>query len=134
MEMPINIIVVLFVALIVGGAILLFSKNALNHAQQDLNDKWRDDPVNKESVIELGVASSAEIVNLANACVRKGRQSASVDSSLCFGVFATSITPLGPLQGTALDEGFTLDTMGVVGAPTAVRITYDPMNKIFISS
>lgn len=130
--MPIQIIVVFFIVLVVGGAILGFSKNTLNRAQQDLNE-WRTDPAKKDLVVEVTEANETTILSLANACVSENV--GNVDEKVCFALFADSFTiaDWSAMNDTALESSFRLDTDGVSGTPTAVRITYNPTGRIIVS-
>jgi hypothetical protein len=137
MEMPIQIIIVLFVAVVVGGAIIAFSQSTLSRAQQQLADKWRDDPALKNSIVEVSDATDNTIITLAQACYKM--RSATPDASVCFALFAKTWSAHFPtLDNTNLGAeygNYTLDTTGVTATEiTAVKIRYDPLGKIRVAT
>jgi hypothetical protein len=128
MEMPIQVIIVLFLALVVGGAILAFSQSSLNNAQQTLNDQWKNDPANKDQVVEVATATDATILNLAKECVK--RNAGSVEEQLCFALFATQYQVNWNLINNAeLGQGFNLSVQMQNPNANALRITYDPFTN-----
>jgi hypothetical protein len=132
MELPIQVIVVLFVALIVGGAIVAFSQQSLRNAQETLNERWREDPANKQLVVDVVEADEGTILSLANECVRKS-QGVVAEQTTCFAVFSPSFTDLASLNDRELLEGFKLNTTGAPDTPQAVRITYNPAGTVEVS-
>jgi hypothetical protein len=131
MELPIQVIVVLFIALVVGGAIIAFSQDAFNRAQIDIND-WRADPQKRDMVVEVNEATDQTIEGLANSCVRENI--GNIDEKVCFALFASAFTvDWGSLHGMTLENNFTLDTTAVDPGANAVRITYHPLKKVIVS-
>ena len=129
MEMPIQVIVVLFVALVVGGAIIAFSQNTLNTAQLDLN-QWRNDPQKRDMLIEVQNATAETVLGLAGACLEQ--HTGGVTEADCFALFAdTFAVDWDALNGTNISQQFTLDTTGV-DDPSAVRIAYHPAGRITV--
>lgn len=137
MELPIQIIVVMFVALAVGGAVIMFSQTTLNRAQTDFADRWRNDPAMKDSIVEVNEATSGTIISLAKECYKK--MSATPDGGVCFALFATTWTAdFAAIDGTPIggteETQYLLDTSAVVEPVTAVRISYDPLGAIRVTN
>src|ERR1041384_5077442 len=105
--MPIQVIIVLFVALIVGGAIISFSRSSLNNAQQTLNDQWKNDPAHKDQVVEVDTATETTIANLAQECLKQNQ--GSVEEKLCFALFANHFQiSWSTLANKDLGSGFSI--------------------------
>jgi HAMP domain-containing protein len=132
MELPINVIIIFFVALVVGGGIVYFASHQLSGSQQQIND-LRDDPAYKDNIVEVGTATETTIVGLANECVRKGKSTSIGSKSICFAVFASSWPDFASLNGRQLDQEYTLDTRGVPANPSAVRVTFDPLGNVTVT-
>lgn len=130
MELPIQIIVVLFVAIVVGGAVVMFSQTTLNRAQLDLADRWRDDPALKDSVFDVKNATANTIMTLAQECHK--RLSATPDQEVCYALFAEEWSvDFAAIDGATVAEGVVLNTSGVTADPiTAVKILYHPSGQI----
>jgi hypothetical protein len=133
MEMPIQVIVVLFIALVVGGAIIAFSQGSFNNAKQTLNEQWKNDPANKDQVVEVTTATDATILNLARECVK--RNAGTVEEKLCFALFANQYqVNWNTLHNTDIGYGFNLSVQLQNPNANALRITYNPLaNHVDVS-
>ena len=130
MDMPITVIIVLFVAVVVGGAILLFSRQSLDASQQQLMEQLRKDPTTADKVVQLDAATQSSIMNLAQECGKN--RAGATESTLCYAVFANTMPDFAAMNGAALGNGVTLNTSGVSGTPKAIRITLIPPNRVTI--
>jgi hypothetical protein len=132
--MPIQIIVVLFVALVVGGAILAFSRTTLDDARGQLNDRFKNDPDNKEIVIEVATATDETIIALGQECVKKSLGDV-VEPTLCYALFADEfqVNNWAALDNIDVGSGFKLDTEAITVVPTAVRLTFNPGGTVDVT-
>lgn len=121
MELPIRIIVVLFVAIIVGGTIILFSQEILNDARQSMEELGVED---EEQIIETGSLTEDDVLALANQCVR---DNAGIEGTICYAVFADDI--VFPSDGAQLVQGHNLT---VENEENSVRFIYSPPNEVII--
>ncbi len=120
MELPIRIIIVLFVAVVVGGSIIMFSQEMLNNARQSVNQLEVKD---EEQILEAGSLSADDVLALANQCVR---DNAGIEETICYAVFADDITfptESGLVQGHVLV---------VESQENSVRFIYSPPNEVII--
>lgn len=86
MEMPIRIMVVLLVTLVVGFAIIQFSKTIITDSRQSLSEINKDPDKIKEHIIELQSTSAAEIAYLAENCL-KSEEDREPMRTICFAVY-----------------------------------------------
>jgi hypothetical protein len=101
MELPIRIIIVLFVTLVVAGALLMLARNVIDNAQLQLRDFGEVEP---EKIIDKGGADvhSSEIVYLAFECYNRGQESQLKDN-LCFVVTGNIIAQRPEMESKGLD-------------------------------
>lgn len=127
--MPIQVIVVLFVALAVGGAIIAFSQSSLNSAKDTLNEQWKNDPANKDTVVEVAQVTDKTLLTLAQECVREN--AGSVEEKLCFALFSEDFTMANwaGVNNTAVGQGFNISIQVKNNLPAAVRLTYNPITN-----
>lgn len=129
MDLPIKIIVTLFVALVVGGSIILFAQRTINSGEQQLHEIGKTEK--GVSIISLPSGATAEDVKkLAFACVQLGI--GYVAEKECFVVKGNIPSDLSSIDNTIVD-GKTIDVTSSASA-TALFITYNPLGKIIISS
>jgi len=124
MELAIRIIVVLFVTIVVGALVVVFSQRVLLNAQDDLN-AWKNDPEKRDMVIDVATISEEGLVGLANECVRQ-HHSITFERTICFAVFVEDGALPLTADGTALAEGYALNLSGVDDGDTAFKIIFDP--------
>ncbi len=135
MDMPIQIVIVLFVAVAVGGAVIMFTQSSLNNAQQGLADKLKDDPAYKNSIVEVDIATDSTLIALAETCNK--RYASSPDPVTCFAVFAkTWDVDFDAVGSTKVATDVTINTEGVQHRGNdivALKILYQPVGKIVIT-
>lgn len=120
MDLPIRIIVVLFVAIVVGGSIIMFSQEILGNARQSVNELGVED---EEHIVETDSLTEDDVLALANQCVR---DNAGIEETICYAVFADNIAfP----DGTELVQGHNLV---VENEANSVRFIYSPPNEVII--
>jgi len=131
MDLPIKIVITLFVAVVVGGAIILFAERTLTKGEQNLQTLGQTPE--GVTIVQLPVTSTAaDVQKLAAACRRMSM--GSIDKQQCFvargGI--PGAAALNTLNG-APAEDFTISVTALPGA-TALFIDSDPLGKIIISS
>ncbi|MDD9954023.1 MAG: hypothetical protein OXR66_06825 [Candidatus Woesearchaeota archaeon] len=129
MDDAVRIVVVLFVAVVVGGTIILFSQRTLTEAEQQLYDF---DPVSNpglEVVTFPATATVADVQKLADACTRKFQ--GEVTAEECF-VVKGAIPDPSTLDG--LPAGSLTIAVDFAAGATALFIAYDPSGVIRITS
>jgi len=94
MEMPIRIMITLFVALIVGSTIIVFSKQMIESSRQKIeNTQFTDDDVTEEDkIISVSTLDSGQIVDLMEECHRR-YYSETFEKELCFVVMSQDPSP-----------------------------------------
>ncbi len=88
MEMPIRIIITLFVALVVGTTLVVFSKEMISKSRDDI-DKNRPgvDPTAEEEskIIQLNRVDESQMIDLMTECYNK-HHGTTFERELCFAV------------------------------------------------
>ena len=127
MDLTIEVVITLFVAFIVGGAVILFSQRTLNTGQQNLGQVGKT--ADGVQIISLSSSSNtASIEKLARSCAQIGV--GSVSSVDCF-VVKGVIPSLAGLDGMSVGDS----AIKVTAAPgaSALFIAYNG-GKVIISS
>jgi len=122
MEMPIRIMVVLLVTLVVGFAIIQFSKNIITNSRQRLSEINEDPDKIKEHIVELQSTSVAEITYLAEDCL-KSEEDREPMRTTCFAVQINSPIEFGAAEITAkwVELGHSEDKLDVTGFNSGSR-------------
>lgn len=96
MDMPIRIMVTLFVALVVGSTIIIFSKQMIDDARRDLNenrpgliDKEIDD---EQKIINLNTIDNSALIDLMEECYNRHHVE-TFEKELCFAVMCKDPAP-----------------------------------------
>lgn len=130
MELPIRIIIILFVAVVVGGMMIVFSKQVLLRAQTNLNDQNMQH-IDEDRILKVDDLNEQAVEGLLTQCLRENLGVA-FEVTDCFAIFSGAYTGLSSFPtGTALTNNFTVQN-DVTGTPAAIRITFDPFGKIII--
>jgi len=89
MDMPIRIMVTLFVALVVGSTIIVFSKQMIDKSKMDIERATPETGVEDEEqkIINLNTVDSNQLIDLMEECYRKNTGQ-TFDRELCFAVIA----------------------------------------------
>jgi hypothetical protein len=87
MELPINVVVTMFVGLLVGGLIVVFAQNVIFSSQMEFDETFKDKENN--SFFDLKQITDSQIALLAKSCYDKSFGHA-LESQLCFIVHGES--------------------------------------------
>lgn len=136
MELPIRIIVIVFVTLIVGAIMIQFSRNIILDSQAKLHEVGKKEDPLKDKIIELNPGSQTEYANLARACYDMGYGKVVDPNGItCFVVRATTAPNQASIrtayQGDDYDS--TLLTVTVSGGVRTLYFTYEPVGNIIIT-
>jgi hypothetical protein len=132
MEIPIRIVIVLFVALIVGLSIIQFSRETITDAKKNIMKYNRDKGVEEEKVLDMGSISEQDIVNLAEECYKQ-ESSGNVDKKLCFVLHGKVTTDSANLNNSfkSMKEPLNLTYVpDEIEDKNALFIYYNPEGKI----
>ena len=123
MEMPIRIIVALFVAIIVALAIVKFTSDSINDSKQKLKDFGVKEEVDEEKIMELDEVSSYQIGIMAKECHTKN-SNVNLESELCFVLLGNVNANNNAIKEASKleDEQISVD---LSSAKNAVRIRYN---------
>lgn len=130
MEMPINIIVILFVAVIVGSVLIIFTRQNLNDARENLAERFLQEGGTTDDIVEVQNVTETTIISLAEECL--DRKQGGFEREVCFALFASSWPDLSALNDTELPYGTRL-IIEASPSPSAVKISYDPSGRILVS-
>lgn len=130
MEMPITVIITLFVAVVVGVVIINLASDMITDSREKL-DTWNDKEIDDDKIIELDAVLSTSVANLAAECYKK-YYNQEAESAVCFVVLGdVSASESEVIASYPYDED-TID-VDLANAKNAVRIGYDfAENKIKI--
>lgn len=128
MEMPITVIITLFVAVVVGVVIINLASDMITDSRDKL-DTWNDQDVDDEKIIELDTVLSTSVANLAAECYKK-YYNQEAESATCFVALGqVSASDSEVIAAYPYNES-TID-VDLSDAQNAVRIGYDFVdNKI----
>jgi HAMP domain-containing protein len=133
MEMPVQVIVVLFVAVVVGGAVIMFSQRVLTNAQQGIVSIGQED-AQGVAIVTLGAGAAAgDVHKLAQSCLDK--HPGELDVQDCFVVRGNvpSVASLHAVKLQPMARNITMNVSAASGA-SALFISYDPRGYVKISS
>ncbi|MBN2517749.1 MAG: hypothetical protein JXB14_02810 [Candidatus Altiarchaeota archaeon] len=122
MELPIQVMITMFVALTVAVVVIMFSQNLLQDAAKDIADigDYGDTPEDK--IVEVGTITSTQVANLVNQCYRQYSESALGDT-LCYVVLGkVEVTADAVISSSGLPEGKI--SINLEGAQNALQIYY----------
>ena len=128
MEMPITVIITLFVAVVVGVVILNLASDMITDSKEKL-DTWNTDDLDDEKIIELESVLSTSVANLAAECYKR-YYNQEVESAVCFVVLGDVSASDSEVVAAYPYNESTID-VDLSDAKNAVRIAYDFVdNKI----
>jgi hypothetical protein len=126
MELPIRIMITLFVALIVAMVIIGFSNKMINDAKEKVKDIGGDELPEEDKIIEVTSVSNSQLASLAEDCFRKSQDM--LASEICYVV-------LGSIDANEADI---MDRLSILteenvdidlsSADNAVRIKYNAIS------
>jgi len=94
MDMPIRIIITLFVAMIVGTSIIMFAKQIIDKGREDLiqaRPGVNPDDIDDEKIIHMNILDDQQLINLILECYDR-HHGQSFERELCFVVIGKSGT------------------------------------------
>jgi len=125
MEMPIRIIVTLFVAVVVGVAILTFANKMISNAKTKMHS-FNAEEIEKDRIIDVTQITSTQVAALAENCYAENSGNM-LESDICFAM-------LGDVHATAsgiTDALTTIDNEKVIidldNAKNAIKIRYNSL-------
>ena|SRR3989344_2437206 len=92
MEMPIQVMIVLFVALVVAGGVVMFSSDVFTTSRQNLANIVPREDDQRVVDIEGGDISSATIAILVDQCWNDKEYAGTPDRELCFIVHGSTVS------------------------------------------
>ena len=128
MELPINIIIIMFVAVAVGIALIYFSSDVFMDARQDLNRLGIKNIDDESKIVEVdGIVTASMIRALSEECVK--RSEAVPLRDLCF-VIRGSQQDIGSVTGNTTNlKNFTINATPTLGGANVTMMYYDPTRK-----
>jgi hypothetical protein len=140
MELPISVMIVLFVAIVVGIVVIGFANTSLDRARDDIRVLGRDDPEKfEDKLVSVPALSSERIKSLGMQCVRDYQ--GYVAEELCFVVRSIDSSDPGIQQINDLnDEVVNVNgnnwtfRVDITGNPNVVFVYYNPVGRIHVSS
>ena|GEM_PF-4027421 len=130
MEMPITVIITLFVAVVVGVVIINLASDMITDSKSKL-DTWNDEDLDDDKIIELDAVLSTSVANLAAECYKK-YYNQEFESKVCFVVLGEVSASDSEIIASYPYNESTID-VDLSNAKNAVRIGYDFVeNKIKI--
>ncbi|MBW2990113.1 hypothetical protein KY348_00235 [Candidatus Woesearchaeota archaeon] len=101
MELPIRIMIILFVAIVVGVMIIAFSRNILERSKEKLDNPPGLDlsDAEEQKIVELNNLDNSQLIEMVRACYEM-HHAKTFNRELCFVVIAsTSSWTQGGVQG-----------------------------------
>ena len=140
MELPISVMIVLFVAIVVGIVVIGFANTSLDRARDDIRVLGRDDPDKfEDKLVSVPSLSIDRIRSLGMQCVRDFQ--GYVGEELCFVVRSIDSSDPGIQQINDLnDEVVNINgnnwtfRVDITGNPNVVFVYYNPVGRIHVSS
>ena len=140
MELPISVMIVLFVAIVVGIVVIGFANDSLERAREDIRVLGRDDPEKfDDKLVNVPALTGDVIKSLGMQCVRDLQ--GYVGEELCFVVRGIETSDPGIDQINNLNDeivningnNWTFDVK-ITGNPNVVFVYYNPIGLIKINN
>ncbi len=136
MEMPITVIITLFVAIVVAGILIAFSQNLIFQGKEQLRTINKKENDFDEKLIELPKVDGSNIIDLAIQCAKDVPHA--VEETLCFVVKSDSfdLGSINPIDGQVInpDERTLTLRLNIDAGFNALFIKYNPLGYIEINS
>ncbi len=101
MDMPISVIITLFVAIVVGVAIIGFSSDILTDARDDIGNIGNEEDEDfQDNIVEVSTITESRIESLSEQCIR---DSSAMEKEVCFVIRGEEIEDLSGLEGKTLN-------------------------------
>lgn len=126
MELPITVMIVLFVTIIVGVAILSFAKGTLFDAKENIKELIPDKDKDNldDRIIEITTLTESGVRSLAESCINDAILEGELDRRTCVVIRAETID-LPSTIGNITIKGRTYTFNDQIGDGTTVFMTYD---------
>lgn len=134
MELPIKIIMILFVSLIVAWSMIQFSKSIIDDSKVKLSDvsKKHDLKGAEDLILDLGPADTTQLFYLAEECKKQGDQNLPT-RELCFVArFDSGTVNFGTLQTLWTGAGYPANQLNVdatANGKSTLFIYWDPFDN-----
>ena len=137
MDLPIKVIIILFVSLVVGLTVVQFAKNTMLDSQLRMNEFGKKD-IPKESVVELSSMTPQQIAYLADECSKRTQN---LQRTLCFAVHSTNQFTFNVATKNEISSAWTsqghvagdLIISPLLSDTTAIFIYYNLLGKVEIT-
>lgn len=136
MELPIQIMIVLFVTVLVASVVIMFSTDMIRDAKNKMKEPWIKERT-EDKIIEVETITDKGIEILIEECYEKNKQEA-LSKTLCFVVHGqtnavTILTPNAATIVSGVKEDITVQTFDIGGK--TLYVYYNPAgNQVEISS
>ena len=137
MEMPITVIITLFIAVVVAGIIVSFAQNTIFQGKQNVNDfeNMNNKKQFGDKLIELARTDGNVVKDLSVQCAKDSR---STESTLCFAVKSNlfDTVSINALNNQQIQQPGRNLTMKVNIAPSfnVLFINYNPLGFVDIKT
>ncbi len=136
MEMPIQIMIILFVAITVGGGMVYFSQDNLANSKEGLDSIIeKNDLSDEEKILEVSSITTNNVVSLAKQCRIDKQQS--LEDSICFVLLGgVSTTCLSIFDELRRDDDFDEDDYycDIASNGNSIKISYNaPLSLVEIT-
>ncbi len=130
MELPISVVMILFVAIAVGVSMVGFSGVTIDRAGQEISDLGVDSRTAQEALVEVSTFTRNQAEALGEQCYRDNR--GEMDRILCFIIRADNIREnnIRGLGGVNIADGWEFDTDDLGSDINAVFIYYNPLSGL----
>ena len=136
MEMPINVIIILFIALAVAGGVLVFASDIFTTSRQNIQNIVPRGEDEKVVDIEGGVITGKEIGFLADQCWNENEYKGTPTRELCFIIHGDRVDMVNvnaQIASTAkIDPNRLKIELDQTKALNSVTLYYDPEGYIHI--
>jgi hypothetical protein len=134
MEMPIKVMVTLFVTIVVGFAVITFSRQIIDKSSSDIGQATIGAKSDEEQqkLIELAILDTQQTIDLVEECYNRNH-GVSLERTLCFMVMAKTVDMgmdynIIKANGEAM-TGAVVNVEGLSNTDYAIKIYYDPLGN-----
>lgn len=132
MEMPIKIIIVLFVAIVVGIMIINFTTTIIEDSKRKLGEFYDDKEVQEDMILELVTITSKQIGIMAKDCFEK-HSNVDIEGKLCYVLIGAIDANEADIKSYSRLEDEKIE-VNLANAHNAVRIRYNAaLDKVQVS-
>lgn len=126
MELPITVMITLFVAVVVGATIIVFAKQSLTDANDDLGNVLENKPETlDEKIITVGTLSETGVRSLAESCAQDAIIDAELQKRTCVIIKADTINLPATFEPLTV-KGRDITIINNIAQGKTVFMTYEP--------